>query len=168
MLILICKKISELVYVELFNKTTKHNFFTEWFSLLFVHFLFEIFKLKDLYSLCICLTDKLYLCRFLMITLDRIVSLNSRRSYTIAFKRSTIKHYELTQSKRKTADNLIISRIGLIEWVNKRDIIFDKNQKVNNRKIFNKNKIKKPMFIENEKRLFELFSSRRNDQISVT
>jgi hypothetical protein len=74
----------------------------------------------------------------------------------------------MTNSKRKTAENLHISRSGLIKWINNREIIFDKNQRIDNRKISNSSSRRKSEYPENENRLFEWFQSRRDNQIAVT
>ncbi|RNA04309.1 hypothetical protein BpHYR1_029267 [Brachionus plicatilis] len=80
---------------------------------------------------------------------------NIRRSYTIAFKRSAILHFDLSKSKKKTAENLKILRPSLIKWINQRQVIFNKLQRVNNRRVINDCNMKKPLFPDNEARLYD-------------
>lgn len=86
----------------------------------------------------------------------------------IAFKRSAILHFDLSKSKKKTAENFKILRPSLIKWINQRQVIFNKLQRVNNRRVTNDCNMKKQLFPDNEARLYDWFKKMREDQIGVS
>lgn len=93
------------------------------------------------------------------------------QSYTIAFKRVAIKHYEKTNNNRQSASNLKISRACLFDWVKNKDIIFSKDVRLNSRRIVHVNeeeKRKKAFFYDNEQRVYTWFLEQRSNNHKVT
>ncbi|RNA08576.1 hypothetical protein BpHYR1_049074 [Brachionus plicatilis] len=73
-----------------------------------------------------------------------------------------------TLSKSKTATNLNIPRTALIIWIKNQEQIYDKKHRNSSRRIFTSESSKKPKFFENEKRLFEWFTMKRNEQFGLS
>ena len=84
-----------------------------------------------------------------------------RRSYTIAFKRAAVKHFEMTNSKNKTANNLQVPRQCLIAWVKQSEELFSRDRPLSRRKVCKLDKKRKPLNIESEERLYEWFLEQR-------
>jgi transposase-like protein len=90
-----------------------------------------------------------------------------KRSFTIAFKRAALKHYELSKSKRKTAKNLGILRTALIKWVHQKEIIQGKKQKLGNRRLTKDNTLNRSKFAASEDRVYEWFKNQRANQVGI-
>lgn len=73
-----------------------------------------------------------------------------RGSYTVAFKRNALRHFDITKSKSKTAFNLKISRSCLRDWEKDRTNIFDPLQKNLSRRVIDRSKKRKAFFHESE------------------
>ena len=86
----------------------------------------------------------------------------SRKSYTVAFKRAAIKHFEATDSKNKTSKNLKIPRSCLINWINDKANIFNSTRAFSSRKMCDPNKKRKAYHPECEQRLLEWLLEQRN------
>jgi hypothetical protein len=95
------------------------------------------------------------------------VSTSKRASYTNAFKRMALIHFDMTKSKSKTAINLKLSRQCIIDWVKKREQIFDPSQKLKYRRVVVKETQKQAFFKNNEERVHQWFLDLRNENIKV-
>ena len=92
----------------------------------------------------------------------------ARKSYTNAFKRIAVLHYEQTNSKNQTAKNFgIKSRSTLRFWIAIKDLLFDPSQRPNSRKLITEENRKQGFFPESEKRIFEWYSSLKEEKIKV-
>jgi hypothetical protein len=92
---------------------------------------------------------------------------SKRSSYTNAFKRMALIHFDMTKSKNKTSINLKITRQSIIDWVKQRDQIFDPSQRLRSRRVIVKEKQKQAFFKNNEERVHQWFLNLRNDNIKV-
>ena len=71
-----------------------------------------------------------------------------RKSFTIAFRRAAILHYNETKSYRLSSKHFGVDRKGLREWVKSKDTIFDPIQRVTSRKILMQETRKKGLYHE--------------------
>lgn len=62
-----------------------------------------------------------------------------RKSYTMAFKRASVRHFEKTKNNSLSARNLKIDRSVLKDWVKKKDLIMDPKILNSARKLNNSN-----------------------------
>ena len=76
-------------------------------------------------------------------------------------------HFDMTKSKSKTAINLKLSRQCIIDWVKKREQIFDPSQKLKYRRVVVKETQKQAFFKNNEERVHQWFLDLRNENIKV-
>jgi hypothetical protein len=91
-----------------------------------------------------------------------------RKSYTIAFKRYAIKHYEMTKSKNLTTKNLKVPRTNIIKWLHNADAIKNEEQAQAKKKLLCAAKKKKGKFDANEQRVFEWYQQQKLGNGAVT
>ena len=91
-----------------------------------------------------------------------------RSSYTNAFKRMAIIHFDMTKSKNKTSGNLKISTsFSSTSWVKDREKIFEPTQKLKHRRVITKATQKQALFKSNEERVHQWFLDLRAQNIKV-
>ena len=91
-----------------------------------------------------------------------------RKSYTIAFRRLAILHFDKTNSKNKTIKQLgIKSRSTLRKWISEKELLFDPFQRAKSRKIVSLKKQRSSYFPDSEQRVFEWYSSLKDENKKV-
>ena len=93
---------------------------------------------------------------------------NVKRSYTIAFKRAAIAHFNKSKSKNQTTPNLKIPRPTLISWIKEQNNILNPKLGLDQRRNKNESHLKQAKFYENEQRIFSRIIEQRRENFCVT